>query len=307
MKVVFKVYIKGKFNVHHQSSTDKPFSKQMEFSKLERTLPHLEPSSLLSKVIVELFNKILMLVFFPLKLPAVKPIARFVIQTSRTAYFYIKHAIYWSVFVLQSVYSEIMRMITVIISTVVAAFHGILFAPIQFVVHLSQFAMFVGCFGLPINFKSRRTYKQAHLLSQNIPYTEDRQKEHMLDVYLVAAVDEKVEKHPVVIFLQGSSWSFTSKEIYSEIGLTFRRYGFVTIIPNYATFPKATIGGMVSEVGEIVDWTRKNCSIYGGNPNEIYLIGSSSGAHLMLSYLIKQTHNLSSSILTFFSSRCRLQ
>lgn len=88
-------------------------------------------------------------------------------------------------------------------------------------------------------------------------------------------------KKPVVIFVHGGNWNSGNKEIYSFIGRNFAKKKVVTVIPGYTLSPIASYDVMAKEIAQAVIWTQKNITTYGGDPEEIYVMGHSAGGHLV--------------------------
>ncbi|OAQ33480.1 alpha/beta-hydrolase [Linnemannia elongata AG-77] len=85
---------------------------------------------------------------------------------------------------------------------------------------------------------------------------------------------------PVVIFIYGGAWSSGSKKFYTLLGAQLRIMGYVAVIPDYTTFPRGLSKEMEEDVQMAIQWTQEHCETYGGDPNKIYLMGHSAGAHL---------------------------
>ncbi|XP_034210341.1 isoprenylcysteine alpha-carbonyl methylesterase ICME-like isoform X2 [Prunus dulcis] len=86
------------------------------------------------------------------------------------------------------------------------------------------------------------------------------QPRNRLDLYLPANSDGK---KPVVVFVTGGAW----------------------IIGN---FPQGTISDMVKDASEGISYICNNIADYGGDPNRIYLMGQSAGAHISSCALLEQ-------------------
>eukprot|EP00808_Paulinella_micropora_P014333 g6673.t1 len=56
--------------------------------------------------------------------------------------------------------------------------------------------------------------------------------------------------------------------------------GVLLFMPDYRNFPQTTMGGMVADVNRAIEWIFKHAKEYGGDPNRIWLVGQSAGAHL---------------------------
>lgn len=53
-------------------------------------------------------------------------------------------------------------------------------------------------------------------------------------------------------------------------------------------FPQGTIGDMVSDASQGISFVCRNIAEYGGDPNRIYLMGQSAGAHIAACTLVEQ-------------------
>ncbi|PIA63443.1 hypothetical protein AQUCO_00201054v1 [Aquilegia coerulea] len=97
--------------------------------------------------------------------------------------------------------------------------------------------------------------KQVH---RSIVYGD--QPRNRLDLYLPVNFDGP---KPVVAFVTGGAW----------------------IIGN---FPQGTISDMVQDVSQGITYVCNNIADYGGDPNRIYLVGQSAGAHIASCVLVEQ-------------------
>ena len=100
----------------------------------------------------------------------------------------------------------------------------------------------------------------------------DRQK---LDVMSPA----KGKGRPVVVFLHGGGWIRGDKRIYQYIQRRFAGEGVVTVSANYRLSPEAVFPAFINDGAEAVAWTNHNIDKHGGDPERIYLMGHSAGAH----------------------------
>lgn len=98
-----------------------------------------------------------------------------------------------------------------------------------------------------------------------------------LDVY----TPDETENSPVVIFIHGGNWDAGKKEIYTFLGRNFAKKDVVTVIPGYTLSPQGNYNTMAKEVAAAIKWTHDNVAKYGGNPDEIFLMGHSAGGHLI--------------------------
>jgi len=106
-------------------------------------------------------------------------------------------------------------------------------------------------------------------------YTE----ESNLDVYYQKSL--LIRNKPVIVYVHGGGWCEGSKDKEAYMGEFFQKNGFVTVLINYRLYPETeNMDDMVEDIYHAIEWTTNNIRKYGGNPNNISLIGHSAGAHL---------------------------
>jgi len=100
-----------------------------------------------------------------------------------------------------------------------------------------------------------------------------------LDVYAPATG----QNHPVIVMVHGGGWQRGDKANTNIAANKFRyftRAGYVFVSINYRLSPAVKHPAHVQDVAKALAWTAKNISRYGGDPQHIYLMGHSAGAHL---------------------------
>ncbi|KAG0202808.1 hypothetical protein BGX33_009462 [Mortierella sp. NVP41] len=123
-------------------------------------------------------------------------------------------------------------------------------------------------------------------LIKDVHYNSKRPSKS-LDVHVPEFTNEHKRGRPVVIFIYGGAWSSGSKQVYTLLGAQLRAMGYVAVIPDYTTFPRGRSKEMEEDVQMAIQWTQEHCETYGGDPNQIYLMGHSAGAHLCSLTVIK--------------------
>lgn len=101
-----------------------------------------------------------------------------------------------------------------------------------------------------------------------------------LDIYSPA----NASKAPVVILVHGGGWQTGSKSSASFVTnkvAYFSARGFVTVSINYRLSPAVVHPAHVDDVAAALAWTRRNIPAHGGDPERIFLLGHSAGAHLV--------------------------
>ena len=106
-----------------------------------------------------------------------------------------------------------------------------------------------------------------------------------LDVYPL----EAGSRQPVVIFVHGGGWVQGDKANLQRAPAFegfFRDRELVLVSINYrllrhADSPSATFRDQPTDVAAAVRWVHDNIAGYGGDPNRIFLLGYSAGAHIV--------------------------
>eukprot|EP01133_Synstelium_polycarpum_P005631 gene5631-6500_t len=92
-------------------------------------------------------------------------------------------------------------------------------------------------------------------------------------------------KAPVLVFFHGGSWVRGDKNIYPLIGKAMREQGIVSVICNYTLHPGGNVDDMVRDVSNAMVYVKENIAQFGGDPDNITLMGHSAGAHITALYL----------------------
>ncbi|MEQ8786685.1 MAG: alpha/beta hydrolase [Pirellulaceae bacterium] len=113
-------------------------------------------------------------------------------------------------------------------------------------------------------------------LKRDIPYAEPRHERRMLDVYAPAEGKE----HPIVVWIHGGGWRKGDKSDVAEKPRAFVEKGYVFVSINYRFFPQVRLQEMTADVAQAVRWVHDHGREYGGDPDRIFVMGHSAGAHL---------------------------
>lgn len=116
----------------------------------------------------------------------------------------------------------------------------------------------------------------------NVPYAKvDGVDPHLLSLDVHAPKGDG--KHPVVVMIHGGAWFFGDK---ARGGMTeakaphFVGAGYVYVSINYRLSPAVQHPRHVQDVAKALAWVHDNIGDYGGDPDQINLMGHSAGAHL---------------------------
>lgn len=127
----------------------------------------------------------------------------------------------------------------------------------------------VGVANIPVHFSDLE-------IKKNISYgTKDWQK---LDLYIPNKA--KKEKLPIIVFFHGGRWTDGSKNMYQFVGQAFAKKGYIVAIADYSKYPKVKFPTFVEDGAKAIAWTHSNIAQHGGNPDNLFISGHSSGAHI---------------------------
>lgn len=86
--------------------------------------------------------------------------------------------------------------------------------------------------------------------------------------------------HPVILYIHGGGWTMGDKDSDKGKGEFFAESGYVFVSANYRLSPAVKHPAHIEDVAEAFAWVHENIKKYGGNPDKIFVMGHSSGAHL---------------------------
>jgi len=112
---------------------------------------------------------------------------------------------------------------------------------------------------------------------KDIYYSNTNTVENTLNIFHKKS---NLQNQDVIIFIHGGSWSTGKKETYWWLGRNLAKKNIVTAVINYPLTPNASYKEMAFASAKAVKWVKDSISTYGGNPNRIFLMGHSAGAHL---------------------------
>ncbi|XP_043717403.1 probable isoprenylcysteine alpha-carbonyl methylesterase ICMEL2 isoform X1 [Telopea speciosissima] len=111
------------------------------------------------------------------------------------------------------------------------------------------------------------------------------QPRNRLDLYL--PVNSNGPK-PVVAFVTGGAWIIGYKAWGSLLGQQLAEREIIVACIDYRNFPQGTISDMVNDASQGISFVCNKIAEYGGDPNRIYLMGQSAGAHISACALLDQ-------------------
>jgi acetyl esterase/lipase len=110
-------------------------------------------------------------------------------------------------------------------------------------------------------------------VAKSIPFGSDaRQK---LDIYM----PKGKLKAPIIVFVYGGSWATGRRQDYDFVATSLAAKGYMTVVPDYRLVPNVHFPVFIEDGALSVAWVQANAKKYGGNPDQIILVGHSAGAY----------------------------
>jgi acetyl esterase/lipase len=108
---------------------------------------------------------------------------------------------------------------------------------------------------------------------QGVSYAGDKDK---LDLYL----PEDRRNATVIVSYYGNQLLGGDKTEDAYVGRRFAAAGFVTVVVNYRLSPAVSHPAHVQDAAASFAWVKRHIAEYGGNPDQVFIIGYSAGAYL---------------------------
>ncbi|MDB6042525.1 MAG: hypothetical protein JWM63_1076 [Gammaproteobacteria bacterium] len=103
-----------------------------------------------------------------------------------------------------------------------------------------------------------------------------------LDVYVA---DPVVQASPVMVWVHGGGLRMgdkaSSKDLASKPEYFTSKLGYILVSVNYRLLPEGLYPTNVQDVADALAWVHSNIADFGGDPNQIFLLGHSAGAQLV--------------------------
>jgi arylformamidase len=114
------------------------------------------------------------------------------------------------------------------------------------------------------------------VVQSNLPYVENPHARQVLDVY----APKDAQRRPVVFWIHGGGWQVGDKTSVQVKPQAFVELGCVFVATNYRLLPEVDMGTLTRDVAAALGWTHRNIAQYGGDPEQILVMGHSAGAQL---------------------------
>src|SRR6266446_5635963 len=126
---------------------------------------------------------------------------------------------------------------------------------------------------LLLAFSVRASEPKIH---RDLAYVEPKNERQTLDVY--APTEGK--NHPVVVWIHGGGWKSGDKKGVQKKPQAFVDKGYIFVSTNYRFVPNVTVKEMTGDIAKAIRWVHDHAKDYGGDPESIFVMGHSAGAHL---------------------------
>ncbi|CAK4107112.1 unnamed protein product [Aphanomyces euteiches] len=133
--------------------------------------------------------------------------------------------------------------------------------------------------------KSVDVGRRFYYMWRNIPYTKQAHPLQILDVVVPRQPPFPRSQLPVVVFVHGGAWQRGHKDgkFYANVAPTIAELsGSVVVKVNYRLSPEVQYPEHVRDVLHAVQWIHDEIHQYGGDKDQIILMGHSAGAHAIV-------------------------
>ena len=101
---------------------------------------------------------------------------------------------------------------------------------------------------------------------------------NLLDVYRPKA---EAGRLPVIVSIHGGGWVYGDKERYQYYCMSLAQQGFAVVNFTYRLAPKYKFPDSLEDTNRVFHWVLENAAQYGFDPERVYAVGDSAGAHML--------------------------
>jgi acetyl esterase/lipase len=92
--------------------------------------------------------------------------------------------------------------------------------------------------------------------------------------------DTDLATRAAVVFFHGGRWSYGQKEEYRFVAQALVARGYAVAVCNYRKYPSVRFPAFVEDGAAAIAWAFANLPAHGVDPDRIFLMGHSAGAHI---------------------------
>ncbi len=111
----------------------------------------------------------------------------------------------------------------------------------------------------------------------DIQYGPDR-KWNVLDVYRPAGAEGTL---PVIVSVHGGGWVYGDKERYQYYCMSLAGRGFAVVNFTYRLAPEHKFPAQLEDANSVFEWVLAHAGEYGLDPERVFAVGDSAGAHIL--------------------------
>lgn len=116
---------------------------------------------------------------------------------------------------------------------------------------------------------------------KNIPYLEDKKKEHLLDIYMPKGKEK--EKLPLLFDSHGGGFMYGDKSLNRHSATALARLGYKVVLYSYSLAPRVTLYDQIREAYSCLAYLERNANHYAFDVDHIYFLGDSAGGMISFS------------------------
>jgi acetyl esterase/lipase len=111
-------------------------------------------------------------------------------------------------------------------------------------------------------------------ISRSLVYGDGPRRQ--LDIYRPT----RAARAPVVVFFYGGSWQSGKKSLYAFLAVALARRGYLAVVPDYRVYPEVKYPDFLNDGALALRWVKDNAAQFGGDPEKLFVMGHSAGAHI---------------------------
>lgn len=124
----------------------------------------------------------------------------------------------------------------------------------------------------------------------NLPYIEDGNPYHLLDVYYPESTGRK---YPLIVYVHGGAWVANTKEHNRSYAEYLASFGYCVVNLSYRLLPDTDVRGQIQDVGAAIQYCMEDLDIEEADTSKVIWMGDSAGAHLISTiYCLMQEESL---------------